>query len=70
MQYTVVLDKDEEGRGYTVTVPALPGCISQGKTKKEALENIKEAILGYIECCRQAGAPVPNVDIVIDKVAV
>lgn len=70
MRYTVVLDKDEESRGYTVTVPALPGCISQGKTKKEALKNIKEAILGYIECCQKAGEPVPKEEIVIDKVAV
>ena len=39
LEYTVVLDPDEEEGGYTVTVPALPGCISEGDTLEEALEN-------------------------------
>ena len=43
MNFKIVLEKDEDG-GYTVTVPSLPGCISQGDTKEEAMENIKEAI--------------------------
>lgn len=46
-QYLVVLTSQEEG-GYTVTVPALPGCISEGDTKREALKNIKDAIKGYL----------------------
>lgn len=45
---TVVLEKQEEG-GFTAYVPSLPGCISEGETKKEALENIKEAIELYLE---------------------
>lgn len=48
MKLTVVLEKQEEG-GFTAYVPSLPGCISQGETKKEALENIKEAIELYLE---------------------
>jgi len=48
MKITVVLDPQEEG-GYTVYVPSLPGCISQGETKEEALKNIKEAIELYLE---------------------
>ncbi|MBI4919183.1 type II toxin-antitoxin system HicB family antitoxin [archaeon] len=48
MQIKVVLEKQEEG-GYTVYVPSLPGCISQGETKKKALKNIKEAIELYLE---------------------
>jgi predicted RNase H-like HicB family nuclease len=48
MKLTAVLEQQEEG-GYTVHVPALPGCISQGETKAEALENIKEAIELYLE---------------------
>jgi len=48
MKYVVQLESDEEG-GFTVTVPSLPGCISEGKTKEEALENIKEAIALYVE---------------------
>ncbi|MFA5269789.1 MAG: type II toxin-antitoxin system HicB family antitoxin [Methanoregula sp.] len=48
MKYVVQLESDEEG-GFTVTVPSLPGCISEGETKEEALENIKEAIALYVE---------------------
>ena len=46
-RYTVVLEPAEEG-GYTVTVPALPGCISEGDTYEDALENIKDAIQLYL----------------------
>ncbi|HIH22443.1 TPA: type II toxin-antitoxin system HicB family antitoxin [Candidatus Micrarchaeota archaeon] len=45
--YHIVLEKQDEG-GYTVYVPELPGCISQGETEKGALENIQEAIDLYI----------------------
>ena len=48
MKLKVVLEPQEEG-GYTVYVPSLPGCISQGETYEEALENIKEAIELYLE---------------------
>ncbi|HLG64024.1 MAG TPA: type II toxin-antitoxin system HicB family antitoxin [Ktedonosporobacter sp.] len=48
MRLTVVLEPSEEG-GYTIYVPALPGCISEGETKEEALANIKEAIKLYLE---------------------
>ena len=47
MQYKVNLKKTKEG--YSVWVPGLPGCWSQGKTEAEALENIKDAIQGYLE---------------------
>jgi predicted RNase H-like HicB family nuclease len=46
MKYKVSLKKTKEG--YAVWVPGLPGCWSQGKTKKEALENIKDAIKAYL----------------------
>ena len=46
MELKVVLEKQEEG-GYTVYVPSLPGCISQGETREETLRNIKEAIEAY-----------------------
>ncbi|MFH1306249.1 MAG: type II toxin-antitoxin system HicB family antitoxin [Candidatus Micrarchaeota archaeon] len=52
--WTVILHKAEEG-GYWVDVLNLPGCISQGETKKEALENIKEAIELYLETVGEAG---------------
>jgi len=48
MKIKVVLEPAEEG-GYTVFVPSLPGCISEGDTFDEALENIKEAIELYLE---------------------
>ncbi len=48
MIFDIILEKQEEG-GYTAYVPSLPGCISEGETEKEALENIKEAIEIYTE---------------------
>ena len=58
-EYTVILEPDERGKGYTVLVPALPGCITQGKTKEEALERAKEAITLYIESLEADAEPVP-----------
>ena len=48
MKIKVYLEPSEEG-GYTVIVPSLPGCISEGDTKEEALKNIREAIELYLE---------------------
>ena len=48
MKFKVVLEPSEEG-GYTVFVPSLPGCISEGETVDEAMENIREAIELYLE---------------------
>ena len=47
MEIKVILEEQEEG-GYTIYVPALPGCISQGETREEALQNIKEALDLYL----------------------
>jgi predicted RNase H-like HicB family nuclease len=58
MNYTVVLEPDEDGQGYTVRVPALPGCVTQGRTREEALERAKEAIAGFIEGLKMSGDPV------------
>jgi predicted RNase H-like HicB family nuclease len=56
MDIKVVLEKDEDG--YIVaTVPALPGCISQGKTEKQALQNIREAIELHIHTLAEDGLP-------------
>ena len=59
-EYTVVLEPDDEGRGYTVLVPALPGCITQGRTRAEALERAREAIAAYIKSLEADGEPVPE----------
>ena len=48
MKFKVTLEPSEEG-GFTVTVPALPGCISEGDTREEALANIREAIELYLD---------------------
>jgi len=48
MELQVILEPSEEG-GFTVYVPSLPGCISEGKTKEDALKNIREAIELYLE---------------------
>ena len=59
MRYTVVLEAEADG-GYSVSVPALPGCHSQGETRDEALANVREAIELYVEALREAGDPVPT----------
>ncbi len=59
MRYTVVLEQEPDG-GYVASVPALPGCVSQGDTRPSALANIREAIQLYIEDCHDAGDPVPT----------
>ena len=48
MRLKIILEPSEEG-GYTAIVPSLPGCISEGDTKEEALKNIREAIELYLE---------------------
>jgi predicted RNase H-like HicB family nuclease len=58
MRYTVVLQRESDG-GYVATVPALPGCVSQGDTRSESLDNIKEAIELYLEDVQAAGEPLP-----------
>ena len=57
MNFKVLLDKDEDGN-FTATVPSFPGCISQGKTKEEALKNVKEAIELHLKSMAEEGVPV------------
>jgi antitoxin HicB len=68
-EYTIILDPDTEEGGYTVTVPALPGCITEGDTREEAIANAKEAILLYLESLQKDGEPIPE-DVGTLKVAV
>ncbi|MBC7080592.1 MAG: type II toxin-antitoxin system HicB family antitoxin [Methanothrix sp.] len=67
--YKVVLEPAEEG-GYTVYVPSLPGCISEGDTYQEALQNIREAIAGWIEVSKEFGDEIPPSDVIIDTVQI
>ena len=56
MKWKVIFEKEADGQ-YTVTVPSLPGCISQGQTKEEASKNIKEAIELHVESLAKDGIP-------------
>jgi antitoxin HicB len=56
----VLLIPDSEVGGFTVEVPSLPGCISEGDTREEALANIKEAIEAYIESMIKHGEEIPD----------
>ena len=56
MKFTVVLDKDEDGM-FVVECPSIPGCLSQGKTEREALRNIKEAIRLCLDVRAERGMP-------------
>ena len=49
MEYPIVIEPDPEAGGYVVSCPTLKGCVSQGKTEEEALQNIKDAIRTYLE---------------------
>ena len=59
-RYTVVLTPESEDGGYSVSVPALPGCYSQGDTVEDALTHIREAIGLHIWSLQQEGEPVPD----------
>ncbi len=58
MKYRVIIEPDESG-WFVAECPALPGCISQGKTREEARDNILDAIIGYIASLEKHGEPVP-----------
>lgn len=58
MKYRVLVEADEDGM-FVAEVPSLPGCISQGTTREEALANIKEAIAVYVESLEAHGEAVP-----------
>ena len=59
-QYTIILHPDTEEGGYTVTVPALPGCVTQGETLEEAIAMAKDAIRLHIEGLIAEGESVPE----------
>jgi antitoxin HicB len=65
--FRVILEPNESG-GYTVTVPLLPGCVSEGDSREEALANIKEAIELYIESLEADGEPIPDEEAVEETV--
>jgi len=58
MKYRILIEQDEDGI-FVAECPSLLGCISQGNSRKEVLENIQDAIKGYLESLRKHDEPVP-----------
>lgn len=58
MKYRILIEQDEDGF-FIAECPSLPGCISQGETREEAIANIQDAIKGYIESLKKHNEPVP-----------
>lgn len=58
MKFRVIITQDED-EIYIAECPALPGCISQGETREQALENINDAIKGYLESLKKHNEPIP-----------
>jgi predicted RNase H-like HicB family nuclease len=63
MKVRVILEPSEDG-GYTAVVPSLPGCISEGETRDEALANIKEAIELYLEPVEDDLSSIPGAEVI------
>jgi predicted RNase H-like HicB family nuclease len=58
MKYRITVERDEDGN-FIAQCPSLPGCISEGKTREEALANIKDAIEGYLASLKKHDEPIP-----------
>lgn len=71
LKYTVIFEPAEEG-GYVVSVPALPGCVTEGDTFEEAVEMIKDAMKGYLYVLKKEGLEIPKEkdDVVVTKISV
>jgi predicted RNase H-like HicB family nuclease len=70
MKFRVVLQQDDDG-AFVVEVPSIPGCVSQGVSRAQALDNIREAIEGYLESLKQDGEPIlPPIDEEVVDVAI
>ena len=59
MKFRVTISPDEDGV-FVAECPALPGCVSQGKSRDEAMANIREAIQGYLDSLKKHGDPIPG----------
>lgn len=58
VEYTVIIEPADDGT-FSVCVPDLPGCVSTGTTREDAIESIREAIHGHVQTLRDLGEPVP-----------
>ena len=71
LKYTAIFEPAQEG-GYVVSVPVLPGCLSEGDTFEEAIKMIKDAMRGYLVVLKKEGLEIPkeDEDIVVTKVSI
>lgn len=69
LSYKVVLEPSKDG-GYSVYVPSLQGCVSEGDSYQEALDNIREAIRGWLEVAQEFGDDLPTSDVLTEAVEV
>lgn len=70
MKYRVLIEQDEDGV-FVAQAPSLPGCVSQGATRREAISNIQEAIEAYLESLRAHDEPIPpTIDEEVVEIAV
>jgi len=69
LSHKVVLEPSKDG-GYSVYVPSLPGCVSEGDSYQEALDNIREAIQGWLEVAQEFGDDLPTSDVLTEAVEV
>ena len=71
LKYTAIFEPAKEG-GYVVSVPALPGCVTQGETFEEAVAMVKDAMGGYLEVLKEEGQEIPQEqsDVVITQVSI
>ena len=58
MRYRILIEQDEDGI-FVAECPSLPGCISQGKSRREAVDNIQDAVRGYLESLKMHNEPIP-----------
>ena len=58
MKYRIIIEQDEDG-AFVAECPSLPGCVSEGKTRQDALRNIKDAVKGYLERFKKHNELIP-----------
>lgn len=68
--FKVILEWDPKGQAYHVYVPSLPGCVSFGASREEALARIQEAIQGFLEVLEAEGSYIPDSDVEVLEVQI
>ncbi|MDP2941390.1 MAG: type II toxin-antitoxin system HicB family antitoxin [Candidatus Omnitrophota bacterium] len=68
-RFKIILEKEPSG-GYSVSVPALPGCATQGETLEECMANAKEAIELYLNSLKEDKLPAPESDVLLEEIEV